>query len=97
MNHGDTKPCSFLIDPETRQISIIYFGDVSVLPLSFVSFTLYICDQCSVLSQASLGLCALLGKGRRRWERLQEMSGSKLGTLHLTAITGLDEDQSGAF
>jgi Phosphotransferase enzyme family len=41
MNHGDIHPRNFLIDPKTGQVTIIDFGDISALPRSFVSFTLY--------------------------------------------------------
>jgi len=39
--HGDIKPCNFLIDPKTLRVTIIDFGGMSVLPHSFVSFTLH--------------------------------------------------------
>lgn len=40
MNHGDVEPKNFLIDPETKEVTIIDFGGISALPRSFISFTL---------------------------------------------------------
>lgn len=37
----DIEPDNFLIDPETRQVTIIDFSCVCVLPSSFVGFTMY--------------------------------------------------------
>ena len=39
--HDDIKPCMFLIDAETLRVTIIDFGSISVLPRSFVSFSLH--------------------------------------------------------
>ncbi|KAG8918582.1 hypothetical protein FRC01_001785 [Tulasnella sp. 417] len=38
---GDIRQRNFLIDPKTLRVTIIDFGDICVLPLSFVSFTLH--------------------------------------------------------
>ena len=40
MVQGDIHPGNFLIDPDTRQITLIDFATVSALPESFVDFTL---------------------------------------------------------
>lgn len=37
---GDIKEENFLIDPSTGSVTIVNFGRICVLPLSFVSFTL---------------------------------------------------------
>jgi serine/threonine protein kinase len=102
MNHGDIKPCNFLIDPNTSQVTIIDFGDITVLPRSFVSFTLY-----STRDKFIAGIASFLS-----WERsknllamgaaagiLSKMSGRHLGTPHLclmlefelTTAAGLNE------
>ncbi|KAE9409669.1 hypothetical protein BT96DRAFT_1012611 [Gymnopus androsaceus JB14] len=41
MVQGDINPRNFLIDPETLHVTIIDFGCISILPRSFVSFTLH--------------------------------------------------------
>lgn len=41
MVHGDIRPCNFLIDPKTLQVTITGFSYVSALPHSFVDFTLH--------------------------------------------------------
>ncbi len=86
MNHSDIHPSNFLIDPATRQVTIADFGNVSALPLSFVSFTLHATSD-NFITGISRSLC---------WERsenlramgaatgiLWKMSSSTLGTLHL--------------
>jgi serine/threonine protein kinase len=83
MNHGDIKPCNFLIDPKTGKVTIIDFGDVTVLPRSFVSLTLHLTSDKFVT-----GIARSL-----RWEKsdnlramgaaagiLLKMSGRTLGT-----------------
>jgi serine/threonine protein kinase len=103
INHGDIKPSNFLIDPNTLQITIIDFGDIAVLPRSFISYTLhspwhrFIPRVTSFLSwERSKNLSAMVEASVIFFQ----LSGKELGIPHLclmldfelTMITGLNED-----
>jgi aminoglycoside phosphotransferase (APT) family kinase protein len=103
MNHDDIELRNFLIDPETKQVTIIDFGHINVLPRSFVSHTLhhprtdFIKKIASFLSwERSKNLSAMGAAGGI----FGLMSGRALGTLHLclmldfelTTAIGLNED-----
>ncbi|CAE6425138.1 unnamed protein product [Rhizoctonia solani] len=86
MVQSEIGPDKFLIDPETRQLTMIDFGCVSALPHSFVSYTLHVSGTRFVAEVAKY----------LDWERSNNCRAMAAATriygLTVTKHFGLDKD-----